>query len=211
VRWVDKYTPRYRHRYGDTIGEDFLDIEQTEALIAEGCRTKNSGYHCTDHFYETVANDRLGNITGNNVLLAMTAFAAGGLIGGEGSPQASLAALRASLNATGEDKVVLARLDVGGKSFYGINAHGQAYPRPAGVTFQAMRHAEGDAFGQAARAQVRGGRGTLYVDGKDPCGWCRTSMAGFARSLDLDHLEVIGPNGPFGYYDRVEDKFVRYK
>ncbi|MFC0432206.1 RHS repeat-associated core domain-containing protein [Kutzneria buriramensis] len=114
----------------------------------------------------------------------------------------ALAKLRQSLGSPSGDDVVLSRLDVNGQQYFGINGHGQNYPRPAGVTPQSMTHAEGDAFGQAARAGVRGGNGTLYVDGLDPCGYCRSSLAGYAKNLDLDTLTVVGPDGYLGQYVR---------
>jgi RHS repeat-associated protein len=113
-----------------------------------------------------------------------------------------LAQMRRDLGSPNPDDVVLSRLDVGGERFYGISAHGQSYPRPTGVAGPAMTHAEADAFGQAGRAGVSGGHGTLYVDGLVPCPYCKSSLAGFAKSLDLDSLTVIGPNGYLGLYVR---------
>ncbi|MCA2217950.1 hypothetical protein LDL48_34700 [Wangella sp. NEAU-J3] len=113
-----------------------------------------------------------------------------------------LARMRQGLGAPPGDSVVLSRLDVGGQQFYGISGHGQVNPRPAGVTPQSMTHAEGDAFGQAARAQAAGGNATLYVDGLVPCRYCRSSLAGYAKDLNLDTLTVVGPNGYLGQYVR---------
>ncbi|HLL67937.1 MAG TPA: polymorphic toxin-type HINT domain-containing protein [Micromonosporaceae bacterium] len=115
---------------------------------------------------------------------------------------ADLANMRKELGSPSGEDVVLARLDVGGQRFYGVSGHGQSYPRPAGVTPQSMTHAEGDAFGQAGRAGVSGGHGTLYIDGLKPCRYCRSSLGGFAKSLDLDTLTVVGPNGYLGQYLR---------
>lgn len=56
----------------------------------------------------------------------------------------------------------LARLDVGGRSFYGINAHRQ--PVTMRVNAITRTHAEAHAFQQAANAGIRAERGTLYVD-----------------------------------------------
>jgi RHS repeat-associated protein len=86
----------------------------------------------------------------------------------------------------------LARLDVGDRTFYGINAHGQPVSlRTNPVT---RTHAEADAFQQAANAGVSGGRGTLFVD-RDLCGYCGRSggVAGLARQLGLDELEIVTP------------------
>jgi hypothetical protein len=103
---------------------------------------------------------------------------------------------RALLLKPGEG--TLARLDVGGQSFYGINAHGQDFVKPPGVTFQSLRHAEGDAFSQANLSGIRGGEGILYVDRK-PCGWCMSSLKGYARDLGLNRLTVVSPEGSIGF------------
>ncbi len=88
----------------------------------------------------------------------------------------------------------LARLDVGGRNFYGINAHGQPVSLKTNVI--TATHAEADAFQQAAKAGVNGGRGRLYVD-RDLCRACGTSggVRGLARQIGLDELEVITPSG----------------
>lgn len=130
----------------------------------------------------------------------------------ETSPFEDLANVRASegIPQVGEpsgDAFTRARLDVGGKNFYGENAPGVTYERPAGVTYQTMVHAEGDAFGQAADAGVSGGEGELYVD-RTPCGFCRSSMAGLARSIGLDSLQVWTPEGLYGTYNSAVDKFL---
>jgi hypothetical protein len=91
----------------------------------------------------------------------------------------------------------LARLDVGGKRFYGINAHGQPVA-PLGVNAISATHAEADAFAQAARAGVKGGSGTLYVD-RALCSSCGTfgAVRSMARQLRLESLEVVTPSGTF--------------
>jgi RHS repeat-associated protein len=88
----------------------------------------------------------------------------------------------------------LARLDVSGRSFYGISAHGQ--PVNLNVNAISRTHAEADAFQQAANAGVRGGRGTLFVD-RDLCTACGTNggVRGLVRQLGLEELEVITPHG----------------
>jgi hypothetical protein len=67
----------------------------------------------------------------------------------------------------------LARLDVGGRSFYGISAHGQ----PVSLTVNPISklHAETDAFQQAARGGVRGGHARMFVD-RPLCGYCGDSV-----------------------------------
>ncbi|HYO58156.1 deaminase [Archangium sp.] len=88
----------------------------------------------------------------------------------------------------------LTRLDVGGRSFYGINAHGQTVSLKTNVI--TATHAEADAFQQAAKAGVNGGRGRLYVD-RDLCRACGPSggVRGLARQLGLEELEVVTPSG----------------
>jgi hypothetical protein len=73
-------------------------------------------------------------------------------------------------------------LDITGESFYGTNGPGVIYPRPQSVTFQSLRHAEGDAFGQAIASGMQGNEATLYVD-TIPCRFCTNSFAGYARAL----------------------------
>ena len=81
------------------------------------------------------------------------------------------------------------------------------YDRPAGVSFQTMRHAEGNVFGQAAYNGAWGGRGALYVD-RAPCGFCANSMGGLARSIGLEQLDVNTPEGLFGSYSSAVDRFL---
>lgn len=92
------------------------------------------------------------------------------------------------------DGGVLARLDVGGRSFYGINAHGQ--PVTLRVNAITRTHAELDAFQQAANAGVRGGTGRLFVDA-ELCGACGQSggVRSLARQLGLERLEIVTPSG----------------
>jgi RHS repeat-associated protein len=120
-------------------------------------------------------------------------------------PFADLAQLRSELGMpplsdTRSADGVLARLDVDGKSYYGINrwvapdsASKQAYidagldpPYPA-VT----NHAEGDAILQAWKdgGKRNGGTGHLYVD-SDCCGFCRTNLNSLRKKLGLDDLIV---------------------
>jgi hypothetical protein len=48
---------------------------------------------------------------------------------------------------------------------------------------------------------VTGGVGYLYTDRK-ACRWCRNSMRGYAKMLNLDELHVYGPNGLEGVCDQ---------
>jgi len=88
----------------------------------------------------------------------------------------------------------LARLDVGGRSFYGINAHGQAVSLR--VNAISATHAEADVFQQATNAQIGGGRATLFVD-RALCPACGLNggVRGMARQLGLTEIEIITPQG----------------
>jgi hypothetical protein len=92
------------------------------------------------------------------------------------------------------DGGVVARLDVGGRSFYGINGHGQATTLRANPI--TLTHAEGDVFQQAANAGMRGGSGRLFVDSA-LCGYCGRSggVRSLVRGLGLERLEVVTPLG----------------
>jgi hypothetical protein len=71
---------------------------------------------------------------------------------------ASLADLRTELELP-DGQGTLARLDVDGESFYGINAHGQ--PIDLTVNPISATHGEADVCQQASNAGVEGGEGTL--------------------------------------------------
>jgi hypothetical protein len=87
---------------------------------------------------------------------------------------------------------VLAKLEVGGRSFYGVNAHGQHITLK--VNAVSLDHAELDAFQQAANANVYGGAGRLFVDA-ELCGYCTSAIRSLGRQLGLSFLEVITPKG----------------
>jgi hypothetical protein len=87
----------------------------------------------------------------------------------------------------------LARLDVNGQSFYGINAHGQDVD--LAVNPISATHAETDAFQQASNAGVVAGDATMYVD-RDLCGACGDSGAvkSMGAQIGLDSLRVVTPS-----------------
>jgi hypothetical protein len=93
-----------------------------------------------------------------------------------------------------DGKGTLARLDVQGRTFYGISAHGQEVS--LSVNNVSRSHAEADAFEQAARVGVRGGRARMFVDRK-LCTQCGRygGVRGLVRQLGLQQLEVITPEG----------------
>ncbi len=116
--------------------------------------------------------------------------------GSDGQGLADLAKLRADLGIKAGEGTV-ARLDVGGKSFYGVNAHGQSVA-PLRVNAISTTHAEADAFAQAARAGAKGGAGKLFVD-RALCPSCGTfgGVRSMARQLGLESLEVVTRQGTF--------------
>jgi RHS repeat-associated protein len=88
----------------------------------------------------------------------------------------------------------LARLEIGGEQFYGINAHGQSVSLR--VNPISRTHAETDVFQQARNAGASGQTGRLVVD-RELCGACGRSGAvrSMARQLGLGALEVVTPAG----------------
>lgn len=85
------------------------------------------------------------------------------------------------------DGGVLSRLDTGGSSFYGVNAHGQ--PRLVGSALN-WTHAEIDALQQAFMAGRLAPRATMYVD-TALCQWCRR-IDGLPQALqDLQMKELV--------------------
>jgi RHS repeat-associated protein len=111
---------------------------------------------------------------------------------------ADLSRLRAQLGSVpGGGQInggVVARLDAGGRSFYGINAHGQ--PTTLRANALTATHAEMDAFQQASNANMRGGTGRLFVD-TELCKACGQNggVRSLARQLGLDSLEIVTPSG----------------
>jgi hypothetical protein len=97
------------------------------------------------------------------------------------------------------------KLDIDGHpSFYGWNDKTRQVSIPGRWSFF-PQHAEGHTLLQALQEQVTGGHARLYVLGRpdpkrDPCGFCRSDIAGMARVLRLDSLEVIAPSGVVGVF-----------
>jgi len=112
---------------------------------------------------------------------------------GESEPRgvSELAKLRSDLGLKPGDGT-LARLEINGQVFFGINAHGQKITM--NVNAITRTHAEADAFQQALNAGVRGGRGTLYVDRAlcDACGK-NGGVRSMVRELGLSELTVVTP------------------
>jgi hypothetical protein len=95
------------------------------------------------------------------------------------------------------DKSTIAKLEIGGHSFFGINK--SSNPNPRQITFKVNRitktHAEADAFQQAADAGIRGGKVRLIVD-RDLCDACglRGGVNSMAWQLGIKELEIITPS-----------------
>ena len=95
------------------------------------------------------------------------------------------------------DKSTIAKLEIGGHSFFGINS--SSNPNPRQITFKVNRitktHAEADAFQQAADAGIRGGKVRLIVD-RDLCDACglRGGVNSMAWQLGIEELEIITPS-----------------
>lgn len=106
---------------------------------------------------------------------------------------ADLAKLRSELNLK-EGEGTLARLEIEGQAFYGVNAHGQ--PITMGVNAISRTHAEADAFQQALNAGTKGGTATLHVD-RPLCTACGQNggVRSMARQLGLDEVKVVTPEG----------------
>jgi hypothetical protein len=108
---------------------------------------------------------------------------------------ASLAQFRSELGlpaAPGED--TLAKLVVGDREFYGINANGQV--PSVSVNAISATHAEVDALSQAKLAGASADHATLYVD-RAPCYACFDSGAirSVAAQAGIRVLEIVYPGG----------------
>jgi hypothetical protein len=96
------------------------------------------------------------------------------------------------------DHSTVAKLEIEGRKFFGINSGSDPNPRyiTLRVNLITRSHAEAHALQQAFDAGVRGGRAHLVVD-RDLCRACGQNggVKGMARQLDLEELEVISPSG----------------
>jgi hypothetical protein len=92
------------------------------------------------------------------------------------------------------DRSTTARLDLGGVSLYGHNAHGRQITLK--VNNQTKHHAEADVFQQAYEKGIRGRKGTLYVD-RALCKACGQfgGARSMVRQLGLEELTVVTPWG----------------
>jgi hypothetical protein len=109
-------------------------------------------------------------------------------------------------NVPGARKNTLGRMDFDGgrDSVYGQNGRlGRPYAYPGKgnhILPQSFEdRAEGDMVSQAMSKGYSGGNATIYTD-RVTCLWCRNSMVGYARLLNLDTLTVYGPDGLIGVW-----------
>ncbi|HTJ68173.1 MAG TPA: DUF6531 domain-containing protein [Actinospica sp.] len=63
-------------------------------------------------------------------------------------------------------------------------------------------HAEGDMAYQAKQLGYSGGSAELHTD-RPTCGFCESSMRGYAEYLNLDKITVYGPDGLIGIWDQT--------
>ncbi|MEH2242512.1 deaminase [Nostoc sp.] len=97
-----------------------------------------------------------------------------------------------------EDRATIAKLEISGRVFFGINAGSNPNRRKITLTVNPISrtHAEADALQQAFDAGLKGGRARLIVD-RDICRACGQNggVKGMARQLNLEEIEVISPSG----------------
>jgi hypothetical protein len=96
------------------------------------------------------------------------------------------------------DRDTVAKLEIGGMVFFGINS--SSNPTRRQITLRvnpiSRTHAEADAFQQAYDLGIRGGKARLIVD-RDLCRACGQNggVKRMARQLDIEEIEVISPSG----------------
>lgn len=96
------------------------------------------------------------------------------------------------------DKSTIAKLEIAGQSFFGVNSSSNPYRRA--ITFNVnsitKTHAEADAFQQAADAGIRGGKARLICD-RELCAACglRGGVNSMAWQLNIEELEIVTPSG----------------
>lgn len=95
------------------------------------------------------------------------------------------------------DRATVAKLEIGGESFFGINSSNNPIRRQITLTVNPISrtHAEADAFQQAFDLGYKGGRARLIVD-RDLCRACGQNggVKGMARQLDLEEIEIVSPS-----------------
>lgn len=106
------------------------------------------------------------------------------------------------LNEEGGQAFTRAILDISDESIPGRSEGPKTIlPRPPGLTFQALRHAEANAMAEARLKGLTASQATLYVD-KVPCKFCKPVLKRLAqRWLEVDKLKVVTPEGVLGDTD----------
>ena len=107
---------------------------------------------------------------------------------------------RLSLPSAGSetDKSTIAKIEINGQSFFGINSGSN--PNPRQITFKvnpiSKTHAEADAFQQVKNSGITGKKARLVVD-RDLCDACglRGGVNSMAYQLGIEELEIITPSG----------------
>lgn len=96
------------------------------------------------------------------------------------------------------DKSTIAKLEIGGESFFGVNSHDNPYAREIKFHVNPITktHAEADAFQQAYDAGIKVRKARLIVD-RDLCAACglRGGVNSMAWQLGIEELEIISPSG----------------
>ncbi len=190
------------------------DLEAAAGARQEVCDRESELYGGPGQLCE--GPNAIPDPVGNLVIDVVAGFAAAGLVsagraglarlGSRGataaaaSPLDELAAFRAQqglpVAGSADDAATAARLDVGGRTFYGQNAHGRDIT--IRVNAQTATHAEADVFQQALEAGVSSKTATLYVD-RALCVACgaKGGVGSLMRGLGVDDLLVVSPEGNF--------------
>jgi hypothetical protein len=96
------------------------------------------------------------------------------------------------------DKSSIAKLEIDGQSFFGVNSSNNPYSREIKFRVNPITktHAEADAFQQVYDAGIKGAKACLIVD-RDLCAACglRGGVNSMAWQLGIEELEIITPSG----------------
>ncbi|MBD2131848.1 hypothetical protein H6F47_05140 [Sphaerospermopsis sp. FACHB-1094] len=96
------------------------------------------------------------------------------------------------------DGSTIAKLEIEGQSFFGINSSSNPYSRQITFTVNPISrtHAEADAFQQVKDAGITAKKARLIVD-RDLCNACglRGGVNSMAYQLGIEELEIITPSG----------------
>ncbi len=96
------------------------------------------------------------------------------------------------------DKFTIAKLEIGGETFFGINKSDNPHRREIRLNVNPITktHAEADAFEQAYDRGVKSKKARLTVD-RDLCAACglRGGVNSMAWQLGIEELEIIASSG----------------